>query len=118
MFCCVARSEAKVERVFGVLFKRFQILYRPCGLFKVEDMVKIVEACIILPNMIRGEGPAGFTGSRSCRFRMESDDLDTPQEAQILVPNDEEAAGFRANHLNGIGYDAQNFELKNVLKSF
>ena len=33
-----------VERVFGVLFKKYQILYRPCRLWSVADMTNVVKA--------------------------------------------------------------------------
>jgi Plant transposon protein len=39
------RARKSVERVFGVLFKRFQILYRPSRLWHKSDMLSIVEAC-------------------------------------------------------------------------
>lgn len=66
-----------VERVFGVLIKRFQIFYRPCRLYKVEDMENFVEACIILHIMACDEKRSTYTGSRSCRLRIESEDLET-----------------------------------------
>jgi Plant transposon protein len=50
-----ARQEAvrnSVERVFGVLFKRFNVLYQPSRLHLVEPMRKVVLTCVILYNMI------------------------------------------------------------------
>ena len=57
-----------VERVFGVLFKRFQILYRPCRLWHIDDMGEIVRACVILHNMICEHKRDRFTGTRATRF--------------------------------------------------
>jgi Plant transposon protein len=50
-----SRQEAvrkSVERVFGVLFKRFNVLYQPSRLHHVESMLKVVLTCVILHNMI------------------------------------------------------------------
>ena len=41
-----------VERVFGVLFQRFHILYMPCRLWYKNDMKDIINSCVILHNMI------------------------------------------------------------------
>jgi Plant transposon protein len=41
-----------VERVFGVIFKRFGILYRPSRLWNKNIMIDIVEDCCITHNMI------------------------------------------------------------------
>jgi Plant transposon protein len=41
-----------VERVFGVLFARFHILYRPSRLWYKEDMADVVATCCIIHNMI------------------------------------------------------------------
>jgi Plant transposon protein len=41
-----------VERVFGVLFSRFHILYRPSRLWHKSDMADVVASCCIIHNMI------------------------------------------------------------------
>ena len=41
-----------VERVFGVLFQRFNILYMPCRLWRKSSMRDVVTACAILHNMV------------------------------------------------------------------
>ncbi len=47
-----------VERAFGVLQQRFHILVRPSNLWFKEDIHHIMQACIILHNMIiEDEGP-------------------------------------------------------------
>jgi Plant transposon protein len=54
-----------VERVFGVLFKRFNVLYQPSRLHHIEIMRSVVLACVILHNMVvevRRDGYAGIIG--------------------------------------------------------
>jgi Plant transposon protein len=41
-----------VERVFGVLFARFHILYRPSRLWYKEDMAEVVVTCCIIHDTI------------------------------------------------------------------
>jgi Plant transposon protein len=45
-------ARKSVERVFGVLFFRFHILYRPSRLWYKEDMADVVAACCIIHNII------------------------------------------------------------------
>jgi Plant transposon protein len=50
-----ARQEAvrkSVERVFGALFKRFNVLYHPSRLHHVESTRKLVLNSVIIQNMI------------------------------------------------------------------
>ncbi|CDF36713.1 unnamed protein product [Chondrus crispus] len=49
------RQEAErksVERLFGVLFKRFNILFQPSRLYRKADMRAVVQACAIIHNMV------------------------------------------------------------------
>ena len=41
-----------VERAFGVLQARFQIIDKPCKLWNQDNMKDIITACVILHNMI------------------------------------------------------------------
>jgi hypothetical protein len=41
-----------VERVFGVLFQQFQILYRPCRLWHMKSMRSVVLACVVVHNTV------------------------------------------------------------------
>jgi Plant transposon protein len=52
------------ERVFGVLFKRFGIFYRPSRLWHKYEMAVIVEACCIINNMIVKARKEDYTGTR------------------------------------------------------
>jgi hypothetical protein len=54
-----------LERVFGVIFKRFNILYQPAHLPHVETIGSVVLACVLLNNMIvevHRDGYAGVSG--------------------------------------------------------
>jgi Plant transposon protein len=75
-----ARKSA--ERVFGMLFKRFQILYRPSRLWSEKDMNKIVKACIIIYNMIVSHRRPGYTGTKHIRLPAEA--IDTPSTMVFL----------------------------------
>ena len=41
-----------VQYAFGILQSRFHIVQRPARLWKWDDVVNIMQACIILHNMI------------------------------------------------------------------
>lgn len=41
-----------IERLFGVLQKRFHILFHPCRQWSKEMMAIVVAACLVLHNMI------------------------------------------------------------------
>ena len=58
-----------VERVFGVLFARFGILYQPCRLQDLKDMQNVMKACCIMHNMMALE--RSYYGTS--RFRMEGE---------------------------------------------
>jgi hypothetical protein len=57
-----------VERVFGVIFKRFRVMYQPSRLWHVEDMELIVKARVTLHNMTCEENKHRITGSRAVRL--------------------------------------------------
>ena len=56
-----------VERVFGVLFRQFRILYNPCRLRYQDDISKVMKACVILHNVIADA--RGY--AKTMRFRQE-----------------------------------------------
>lgn len=51
-----------MERVFGVLFKRFGILNIPARLWCSEDLKSVVKACTIIHNMVIKERRGIFVG--------------------------------------------------------
>ncbi len=59
-----------VERLFGVLFRQFFILYRPSRIQSIYEMEIIVKACCIIHNMISAH--RGYRGTM--KFREELDE--------------------------------------------
>jgi len=52
---CAAWQEGNrkmIERAFGILQRKFQVLCRPVELFYVHDMADVVDTCLILHNMM------------------------------------------------------------------
>lgn len=76
LFCSQQEGARKmIERLFGVLFKKYQILYRPSRLWFVEDMKDIVHTCAILHNMNVSANKANYTGTRVTRIAEEGDNV-------------------------------------------
>lgn len=68
-----ASARKAVERVFAVLFGQFEVLGRPARLSNVNDLNDIVNACVILHNMIVEE--RGCRGT--AKFRVSDELLQT-----------------------------------------
>jgi hypothetical protein len=56
------------ERVFGVLFRRLHILYRPSRLWYKDEMALVVHACCIIHNMIVSSRRDKYAGTRKMRL--------------------------------------------------
>jgi hypothetical protein len=54
-----------VERVFAVLFSRFNIVYQPSRLFDKGYMEDVMIACCVLHNMIVAVRKDGYTGTQN-----------------------------------------------------
>jgi Plant transposon protein len=111
------------ERLFGVLFKKWAILYRPSRLWHVEDTEIILKACIILHNMSCEERRETFTGSRATRMTLDSNPLEAADDIPIILPPDAledpgEASAFWRSHLSGVEYSTQHLELKEALQKY
>lgn len=107
-----------VERVFGVLFKRFNILYRPSRLHSVDDMNNIVKACVILHNMACEERRDNFAGSRSVRMRLDETQFPTPEDFvtfQTPLVDETERRNFFQAHMSGIENGADYQALQKAL---
>lgn len=107
-----------VERVFGVLFKKYQILYRPCRLWSIEDMTNVVKACVIMHNMACEERRSNFTGSREVRIRLDETEFPDPETfVTFLSPPQEESARweFWRDHLEGAEEEAGFHALQKAL---
>ena len=66
LFSCQQEAVRKaVERVFAVLFSRFNIIYKPSRLFDKENMEYVMIACCILHNMIVEVRKEGYSGTKN-----------------------------------------------------
>jgi hypothetical protein len=86
-------ARKSVERVFGVLFKRFQILYRPSRLWHKHKMTKILKTCVIIHNMVAEERKHLYHGTRNVRLFDSSEG--TPTDL-VLIPNPQGAQEMAA----------------------
>jgi hypothetical protein len=117
-FCSQQEGARKAaERVFGVLFKRFQVLYRPCRLWHIQDMTHIVKACCILHNMCVESRRDNYAGSRAVQIL---DDGVLPDDLEFLnIPDDAAAAAnFWREHLQNMEDPSEHFELKKALCNY
>lgn len=68
------------ERLFGMLFKQFRVMYLPCLLWHLKDMHYVLKAFAILHNMIASRrGHAG-----RMKFREELDSVDAQCQEMML----------------------------------
>lgn len=102
-----------VERVFGSLIKKFQIVYRPCRLWKGEGMNIIVKTWAILHNMSVEKGKENSTGIQAIRLADEDNTLVGVDDTPLLrPPTDVQAASaFWQAHLEGIEDSLQHLRL-------
>jgi len=56
-----------IERLFGVLFRKYRMLRNPCSLWYTDDMANIMEAGVIMHKMTVLERKANYTGTRKAR---------------------------------------------------
>ena len=69
-------ARKSIERVSGVLFKQFAILFLPGRLWFSEEMTFVMKACCILHNMTVEERVYGFVGDRIGDTRAQVHELD------------------------------------------
>lgn len=79
-----ASARKAVERVFGVLFKQFRILYLPSRLWHVETMESVAKTCCILHNMVASN--RGYVGTMQFR----DDDANAESQARPLCTEEVE----------------------------
>ncbi|CDF36381.1 unnamed protein product [Chondrus crispus] len=104
-----------VERVFGVLFQRFRLLYQPSRLWYKEDMNSIVRACCILHNNIVKSRLHTYNGTAALRFTDEETTL--PSDIQIVSTGEGtyEQATFWRKYIDPIEKTTEHVKLKNAL---
>jgi hypothetical protein len=110
-----------VERLFGVLFKKWATFYRPSRLWHVEDMEIIMKACTILHSMSCDERRETFTGSSAAQMTLDSNQLEEADDIPIILPPDAledpgEASAFWRSHPSGVEDPTQHLELKEALQ--
>lgn len=88
-----------VERVFGLLFKQFSILFQPGRLYFSEDLNVIVRDCCILHNMVVEKRKGAYVGNGIWGFR--SNQSETPNENGnlTLVPLDNQSNACLGSHV-------------------
>jgi Plant transposon protein len=103
-----------VERVFGVLFKLFSLLYRPSRLWFENDMNDIIRAAAIIHNMCVEHRKANYSGTRRSR---EIDDTAMPDDISLLSAPEGRAAAaaFWRYHLKSIQSKQEHVKLKEAL---
>lgn len=84
-------SRKSVERAFGVLQRKFQILERKVELWYVEDIHQVVMACVVLHNMMVAERVARDEEEHSSLYVTIPEDV-TPHEPEQEDPIHEAAA--------------------------
>jgi Plant transposon protein len=91
-------SRKCIERVFGVLFRRFMIMFVKSELWSVEKMRNIAKCCVILHNMIveqrRGEYTSDGVCGSSSMYDIMSDNTDL-----TTVPLGVEGTSLRQQHM-------------------
>jgi Plant transposon protein len=106
-----------VERVFAVLFQRFNIIYQPSRLFDKGDMEDVIYACCIIHNMVVECRRESYSGTRNARVT----DLQAYVGSHVsLVTEPEnlrEASMFWMARLNEEDSPKSHDELKNALAS-
>lgn len=70
-----------IERVFGVLFRQFRILYNRCRLENVEEIQEVVKACCIIHNMVAVE--RGYEGTMQFKKELEEEENDIELERVV-----------------------------------
>lgn len=75
-----------VERVFGVLFRQFRVLYEPCRLWHLEDIHYVVKACAILHNMIADA--RGYQGTMRFRNELDGEEQARPVDLEAVMTSE------------------------------
>jgi Plant transposon protein len=103
-----------VERVFGVLFKKFNLLYRTSRLWLDQDMHVTMKAARILHNMCVDCYRPSYNDTR---FLHCTEDSSLPSDINIITtPTARDASvAFLHEHLSGIEGKEQHVELKLAL---
>jgi Plant transposon protein len=111
-----------VEIVFGVLFKRLNLLYRPSRLWFEGDMELVVKAACSLGNMCVDYRRPTYKGTTCLSRACEPLDADNSMPEGIVLATapeeQEDRATFWHEHLAGMEGLSEHVELKNALAKY
>ena len=74
-----------VERAFGILVRKFQILSRPCEYWYVDDMKSIMYGCIIMHNMMVEDRLDRDEAECADMYAVEMNSEDDPAEREATL---------------------------------
>lgn len=106
------------ERIFAVLFKQFQILYRPCRLRSGADMQAVIKCCAIIHNMIQDLRKEKYTGSLA--IMLPNEDIPEPEGLELVSAPEEPfaTANFWREQLETMECPLEQHELKEALTNY
>ena len=104
-------ARKSVERVFGVLFKQFAILFLPGWLWFSEEMAFVMKACCILHNMTVEERVGGFVGDEVGGIRAHL----ASEENTELVSLETGMFGLQTDGASTVKSSDEHFRLKTAL---
>jgi Plant transposon protein len=106
-----------VERVFAVLFQRFNIIYQPSRIFDKGNMTNVMYTCCIIHNIVLGSRRERYTGTQNARVT----DLQTHVGSHVSLitepDNLRKSSLFWTAKLNEKEGPQLHEELKNALAS-
>lgn len=106
LFCCLQEGVRKcIERVFGVLFKRFGILDTPGRLWKNDDMRFILQACTIIHNMVVEKRKGNYVGDGIGGLREDRIERENSGQFTNLTVQHGEESSVNVNALPSSRYD-------------
>lgn len=79
-----SKARNVIERCFGLLKGRWGILRSP-SFFPIRTQGRIVQACVLLHNVIRKYMPTDYTTYFDSENEEESDDEDTDEEMEYIT---------------------------------
>jgi Plant transposon protein len=104
-----------VERVFGVLFQRFHVRYRPLRLWYKDDLALVVHVCCVIHYMIVSSRRDKYAGTRKMRLR--EHETRVPTDIRWVVSDRFRQVSHWREHIDTIEDPAEHESLKQALAS-
>jgi Plant transposon protein len=106
-----------VERVFAVLFQRFNIIYQPSRIFDKGNITNVMYTCCNIHNMVVESRRERYTGTQNARVTDQQTHVGS-HVSLITEPNNlRKASLFRMARLNEKEVPQLHEDLKNALAS-